>query len=155
MNNIRTLALSALAALTFAVPSLASASTVLSYVTTYDAQGFYSHVATLNANQNGAATSLFVPAGLLGLSDASGTDESAKVQLTAVTSAVNGVAFDLDAASIAATELQGGMLRFDVIAYSDGLQGNGVYPVVLTLKNTQTGQSIDVQANVIVTNNGE
>ncbi|PYE50455.1 hypothetical protein [Deinococcus yavapaiensis] len=150
-RTIRTLALSALTLTT----SLASASSVLSYVATYDAQGYYSNVATVNANQNGVTTSLFMPASLLGFDDVSGTDESGRVQLTAVTSAVQGVSFDLNATSIASTALQDGMLRVDVIAYSDGWQGNGVYPVTLTLKNTQRGQSVDVQANVVVTNNLE
>ena len=153
-TTLRTLALSTLAALTFTA-GLASASSVLSYVTTYDAHGYYSNVATVNANQGGVTTSLFVPADLLGFDDASGTDESGRVQLTAITRAVEGVSFDLDAASIASTKLHDGMLRLDVIAYSDGLQSNGVYPVTLTVRNTSTGQSIDVQANVIVTNNGE
>ncbi|PYE53778.1 hypothetical protein [Deinococcus yavapaiensis] len=150
-RTIRTLALAALTLTT----GLASASSVLSYVATYDAQGYYSNVATLDANQNGVTTSLFVPASLLGLDDVSGTDESGSVQLTAITTSVSGVSFDLNAASIASTALQDGMLRVDVIAYSDGWQGNGVYPVVLTLKNTSTGQSVDVQANVVVTNNAE
>lgn len=148
-NTIRTLAL---CAAFFAASSFAGAT---SYVTTYDAQGYFSNVATLDANQSGVTTKLFVPAGLLGLSGASGTDESATVRLTAITSAVKGVSFDLDAALLASTALQDGMLRVDVVASSDGMQSNGVYPVVLTLKNIRTGQSVDVQAHVVVTNNLE
>ncbi|PYE52738.1 hypothetical protein [Deinococcus yavapaiensis] len=138
----------ALALTTSLVPAAFAQS---SFLQTYDANGFYYTDLQVNADASGEYTGVFVRGGDVGVDAASGQDVTSQLELVSVT-APSGLDVSLDSAT--ATNMaswNGDLVALSLLATTDGTLSNGVYPVVVTLRNKATGETTQFAASVVVT----